>query len=180
MRYTKYLFTPRDLAIFFLFADTALSREREVLIDLFHKHNSSIVYPFRKDFVRLHKAVSDLIIKFETDCNELEEAQAIMQEVNGVSTEQTTEPDYCCGYFKLVKLRLLYTNEYIKIKMSTLLSDFGYKRRSKVLVSTIKTVLKKLNIIPYTRGYEVCDIGEADIHTMIIFRLGETADEVKS
>jgi len=180
MRYTKYLFTPHDLAIFIRFANFTVSRENEVLKDLFNNHNADILFPYREDFLLFRKSVSNLLIKYEMDFDDLDEAQMIMRDVNGASTEQTSEPDYYCWYFKLIKLRLLYTQDSIKMKMSTLLSDFGYKRRSKDLVATIKTAIKKLNLVPYTRGYELCDIGDVDIHTMIIFRLGEEINEDES
>lgn len=180
MRYTKYLFTPQDLALFICFEDLTLSRENEVLKDLFDNHNAEILFPFREDFVLFRKAINDFMIKYEMDFDERNEAEMIMREVNGVSTEQTSEPDYYCGYFKMIKLRLLYKQDSIKMKMSTLLSDFGYKRRTKELADTIKTAINKLNLAAYTRGYEPCDIGDVDIHTMIIFRLGEEINEDES
>lgn len=177
MRYTKYLFTPYDLARFIYFGDLSVKRSNEILKKLFDGHNAEILSPYRDDFLLFHKRVTDLVNEFSVEYDELNEAQSIMREINGASTEQTSEPDVYCAYFKLVKLRLLYTNEYIKLKMSTLLSDFGYKRRSQQLINTIKAAIKKLHLVPYTRGYELCDIGDIDIHTMIIFRLAITNAE---
>ncbi|MDE7360914.1 MAG: hypothetical protein K2N38_03160 [Oscillospiraceae bacterium] len=176
MRYTKYLFTPRDLAIFFIFADFTISRKSEVLKDLFENHNAEIVSTYRDDLLQLRKETDTWLIKYETDYAELIEAQMIMDEVNGSSTGQTSEPDYYGAYFKLIKLRLLYTDDYCKIKMSTLLSKFRYQRRSAQLVTRIKRAMNRLGIVPQVRGYEICDIGEVDIHTMIMFRLA-TPDE---
>lgn len=177
MRYTKYLFTPYDLARFIYFGDLSVKRSNEILKNLFDGHNAEILSPYRDDFLLFHKRVTDLVNEFSVEYDELDEAQSIMREINGASTEQTSEPDVYCAYFKLVKLRLMYTNEYIRLKMSTLLSVFGYKRRSQQLMSTIKAAIKKLNLVPYTRGYELCDIGNVDIHTMIMFRLA-ASDEV--
>lgn len=171
MRYTKYLFTPYDLARFIYFGDLSVKRSNEILKNLFDGHNAEILSPYRDDFLLFHKRVTDLVNEFSVEYDELDEAQSIMREVNGASTEQTSEPDVYCVYFKLVKLRLLYTADYCKIKMSTLLSNFNYQRRSAQLVTRIKRAMSKLGIVPQIRGYEVWDIDDVDIHTMIMFRL---------
>lgn len=171
MTYTKYLFTPHDLAIFIKADDLSHDRKAEVISDLFDKHNAEIVHPFREDFTLFRRAVNDFLIRYDTAYEDLDEAQMIMDEVNGSSTEVISDPDFYGAYFKLIKLRLLYTADYCKIKMSTLLSKFGYQRRSAQLVTRIKRAMNKLGIVPQIRGYEVCDIGDADIHAMIMFRL---------
>lgn len=173
MTYTKYLFTPHDLAIFIRIEDLTRSRQAEILTNLFDEHNAEIVYPFREDFTLFRKAVNDLLIRYGTNYNDLDEAQMIMDEVNGSSTEITSDPDYYGAYFKLIKLRLLYKVDYCKIKMSTLLSNFGYQRRSAQLVTRIKRAINKLGIVPQIRGYETCDLSKVKIDTMIIFRLTE-------
>ena len=178
MRYTKYLFTPHDLARFIYFADFTVKRENEVLRDLFDNHNASILSPFRDDFLLFHKAVTCLVNEYSLEYDELDEAQSIMREINGTSTEQTSDHDYYGAYFKLIKLRLLYTVDYCKIKLSTLLSNFGYQRRSAQLVTRIKRAMNKLGIVSQIRGYELCNIGDVDIHTMIMFRLAAPGEQV--
>ncbi len=177
MIYTKYLFTPHDLAIFIRIEDLAHSKQAEILTDLFDDHNAEIVYPYREDFALFRRSVNDFLIRYDTAYEDLEEAQMIMDEVNGSSTEVISDPDYFGAYFKLIKLRLLYTKDYCKIKMSTLLSNFGYQRRSAQLVARIKRAMRKLGIIPQTHGYELCDIGNVDVHTMIMFRLAASDEE---
>lgn len=176
MRYTKYLFTPHDLARFIQLEDFSVKRENEVLKDLFNNHNPSILFPFREDFLMFHKSITNLVNEYSLEYDELDEAQMIMDEVNGCSTEVVSAPDYYGAYFKLIKLRLLYKADYCKIKMSTLLSNFRYQRRSAQLVTRIKRAMNKLGIIPQTRGYEVCDIADVTLDTMIMFRLA-TSDE---
>lgn len=177
MTYIKYLFTPHDLAMFIRIEDLTHSRQAEILTDIFNGHNAEIVYPFRENYTLFRRTVNDFLIKYDTDYDDLDEAQMIMDEVNGSSTEITSAPDYFGAYFKLIKLRLMYTADYCKIKMSTLLSNFGYQRRSAQLVTRIKRAMSKLEIIPQTRGYEECDIGNVDIHAMIMFRLAAPDEE---
>ncbi|MCM1524843.1 MAG: hypothetical protein NC120_10345 [Ruminococcus sp.] len=180
MRYTKYLFTPIDVAMFIRIADLTVSRRSEVMTDLFGEYNASLVYPFRNDFVLFNKTVNSLLEKYEMDSSELTEIEMIMREVNGISTEQTFEPDYFCAYFKQIKLRLLFTQNYVRMKLTTLLSDFGYKRRTQGLLETLRTTIKKLGLVTYIGGYELCDIGEENIHTMIIFRLERLQRQVQT
>ena len=181
MTYTKYLFTPHDLAVFIIVDDLSHTEKAEVITDLFENHNAEIVHPFREDFALFRRAVNDLLIRYEITFEDLDEAQMIMNEVNGSSAEAISEPDYFGAYFKLIKLRLLYTTDYCKIKMSTLLSNFGYQRRSTQLVTRINRAMDKLGIIPQTRGYETCNIAEVKLDTMIMFRLAaldkERADD---
>lgn len=180
MIYTKYLFTPYDFAIFILFADLTNSRKNKVLKDFFDNHNADIVYPFREDFMRFQRSVGDLLIKFELNYNDFDEAEMIIHEVNGFSTEQTSDPDYYGAYFKQIKLRLLYSVDFCKIKMSTLLSDFGYKRRSPQLVTRMKRAVKRLDLLPQTRGYEICDLGTVNLNTMIMFRLSNNTNNLET
>ena len=171
MIYTKYLFTPLDLSNFIFYNDLTYSRQKEVLKDLFDNHNEEIVSPFRDDFIRFQRAVNDILIKDELTYEQREEAEMIMHEVNGFSTETTSEPDYYGAYFKLIKLRLLYAQDYCKIKMKNLLSDFGYQRRSEQLLTRMNRAINRLGIVPYKRGYESCNLATTGLDDTIIFRI---------
>ena len=173
MTYTKYLFTPHDLAIYIRLEDLSHNRKNEILTDLFNSHNAEIVYPFRNSFNIFRKSVNDLLIRYNTCHDDLDEAQMIMNEINGSSSEVKSDPDYYGAYFKFTKLRLLYSKECCKIKLSTLLLNFGYKRRSAKMVKRIKRAMNRLGIISQTRGHEICDISEVRLDTMIMFRLEE-------
>ncbi|WP_235829605.1 hypothetical protein [Clostridium nigeriense] len=85
------------------------------------------------------------------------------------------EEYYVEAFFRFIKLRLIYIENYnfIKIKLRTLLRNFGYKRRSENIVNNVKRTIKALRLESYLRDYQVCDINEIDIDDTIIIRLKE-------
>lgn len=76
-------------------------------------------------------------------------------------------------FFMFMRLRIKYTNsqDYIRMKLRTLLSRYGYKRRSKALVEHIRDCMMFYHIQSYLRGDVLCDIRDIDIDDMITFRI---------
>ncbi len=76
-------------------------------------------------------------------------------------------------FFKSMRLRILYCGGqgYERMKLRTLLSAYGYKRRSPYIVRYIKDCLLFYHIQTYLRGNIVCDIEEISLDDMIIFRV---------
>ena len=60
--------------------------------------------------------------------------------------------------------------------MKNLLSDFGYQRRSEQLLTRMNRAINRLGIVPYTRGYEPCNLAAVNLDDVIIFRLSEIDD----
>lgn len=77
------------------------------------------------------------------------------------------------AFFRFIKLRLTYTENclFIRLKLRTLLRNFGYKRRSVSLVNDIKRSMKELKLEAYLRDYQPCDIADIDLDDVIIIRL---------
>lgn len=76
-------------------------------------------------------------------------------------------------FFMFLRLRIKYTNsqDYIRMKLRTLLSNYGYKRRSPVLVEKIRDCMMFYHIESYLRGDVLCDVRKIDIDDMITFRV---------
>lgn len=72
-------------------------------------------------------------------------------------------------FFMTLRLRIRYTGgqEYVRMKLRTLLRNYGYKRRSNLLMDHIRDCMMFYHIQPYLRNGEECD----DIDDMIIFRV---------
>ncbi len=173
MIYTKYKFTPRDIAGYFISADLPHKRQNEALKDLFENYNSSIVYPYRNDFFLLKKTVDDLMIKYESDNETLDEVQVIMWEM-GERFLMLDEGNYdrLVAYFKLIKLQLVYSGIGCRrMKLRTLLKDLGYRRRTSDLVNKISRTLAALGLTPYLKNRKQCIIGQVKLDDMIIIRL---------
>ena len=77
-------------------------------------------------------------------------------------------------FFKKLRLQLLYLGEkgYVRMKLRTLMAEYGYKRRSKEFVKFLKYRLVFYHIQTSLRGREICDIETmSNIDDMIIFRI---------
>lgn len=74
------------------------------------------------------------------------------------------------SFLKIIKLNLMYTPriDHKKIKLRTLLKEFGYERRSAKFVDSVNRTLKNLGLETYLKKYKKCDI---KINDVIIIRL---------
>lgn len=170
MVHTKYKFTPKDIAGYLLVANLPRFREDEIITDLFQEHNDDIVYDYRNDFIKLRRHIHDKMILLEMNDEEYEEAQLIIREFQIEKSEAI--PDYFGAYFKYIKLKLLYSgNGYQRIKLRTLLKEFGYKRRSAALMESINRTMQALHLQAYLKQHEPCDLEEISIDQMVIIRL---------
>lgn len=75
--------------------------------------------------------------------------------------------------FKELRLRILYINKngYARMKLRTLLSSLGYKRRSKAVISYINSCLSFYHISTFLKDNVPCDITEIGLDEMIVFRV---------
>ncbi len=75
-------------------------------------------------------------------------------------------------FFKSLRIKILFLGEqnYSRIKLRTLLKQYGYKRRSAKLMQYIRECLFFYHMQPYTSGNE-CNIDDISIDEMITFRV---------
>ena len=76
-------------------------------------------------------------------------------------------------FFKNIRIRILYSggNDYVRIKLRSLLKHYGYKRRSKAVMRHIKTCMRVYKLIVTQRGKAHCVLEEIDLDTMLSFRV---------
>lgn len=76
-------------------------------------------------------------------------------------------------FFKSLRLRILYVGnqDYVRMKLRTLLTEYGYKRRSQGLMDYLSDCMFFFHIQPYIRGGIECDIREVALDDMITFRI---------
>jgi hypothetical protein len=76
-------------------------------------------------------------------------------------------------FFMFLRLRIKYSNsqDYIRMKLRTLLGHYGYKRRSQALVEHIRDCMMFYHVQSYLRGDVLCDIRKIDFDDMITFRV---------
>ena len=76
-------------------------------------------------------------------------------------------------FFKSIRIRILYGdgNDYVRIKLRTLLKQYGYKRRSPLLLQHINRCMQFYNLEVTLRGGVPCSIEDADLDQMLTFRV---------
>lgn len=76
-------------------------------------------------------------------------------------------------FFKNLRYRILFLESrgYVSMKIRTLMSHYGYKRRSPQFVEYLKKCLYFYHIDVNSKGYTLCDIGTESVDTMVTFRV---------
>ena len=76
-------------------------------------------------------------------------------------------------FFKNIRIRILYSsgNDYVRLKLRTLLKEYGYQRRSKLLVEHINRCMLFYHLEATLRGGVSCCIEEAGLDDMLTFRV---------
>lgn len=78
-------------------------------------------------------------------------------------------------FFKNLRLRIIYLEHknYVTIKLRTLLSKYGYIRRSEKINYFLKQCLYFYHITATLRGNTACDIEKVNLDNFVTFRLAE-------
>lgn len=76
-------------------------------------------------------------------------------------------------FFKSIRIRTLYGggNDYVRIKLRTLLKQYGYKRRSQRLLQHINRCMLFYHLEVTLRGGIPCAIEDATLDQMLTFRV---------
>lgn len=167
----KYKFTPKDVASFLCMSNFTHSREKEVIENIFYNYNNDIISNYRKDFKKFRSVVREHIIILESDNHTFSETDIILREF-GLTIYDDNIDDVFGQYFRLVKLQIMYSQSgYKRLKLRSLLKDFGYKRRTDKLNYSIQNALKALGLVTYLRGMESCNISEIKLDQILIIRV---------
>lgn len=76
-------------------------------------------------------------------------------------------------FFKSVRIRILYGkgNDYVRIKLRSLLTQYGYQRRSPLLLRHINRCMLFYHLEATLRGGVACDIETCGLDKMLTFRV---------
>lgn len=77
-------------------------------------------------------------------------------------------------FFKKLRVQILYLGkkDYARMKLRTLMAEYGYQRRPKEFVRFLKIRLVFYHIQTALRGNEICDVETMDcLDDMITFRV---------
>lgn len=76
-------------------------------------------------------------------------------------------------FFKNIRIKILYGigHDYVRIKLRTLLKQYGYKRRSQFLVEHLNRCIEFYHLETFLRGGVPCAIEDVKLDDMITFRV---------
>ena len=76
-------------------------------------------------------------------------------------------------FFKMKRLQIIYLNkqDYVRMKLRTLLKTYGYKRRTQEFLKYFRECMMFYHMQIYLCGNEKCDIGEIGLDDMITIRV---------
>lgn len=173
---SKYLYSPLDIALFFNYCDFTLSEEKIIKDELWENRNILLEPIYRKDKYKFINKINLYMEMLDEDySNEFETINRVLREFGSKNElgEIDYDDNYIESYFRFVKLRLTYVYgcDYVRLKFRTLLKEFGYKRRTKEIVNSIKRSMKNLKLECHLKGYEPCDVGDTKLDHMIMIRL---------
>ncbi len=108
--YVRYKFSPCDIAAYFIADDIPRSRRNFVMEDFFENHRNEIMPPYHERFAAFRTAVADDIIAMETDPSVMSDVSKIKQDLGlPVTNDSEALSDRFGAYFRLIKLRILYS-----------------------------------------------------------------------
>ncbi len=171
----KYLCTAFDVAVYIKKANLPIKEEYEILDSLWERREDLLAAKYKiekKQFINLFRHEMN---KMDGNLDCVDEINLILKEMGSkyLLSDQEFEQDVIASYFKVIKLKLSLTpgKKYCRIKLRTIITSFGYKRRTALLVEYINRTINALGLKTYVRGSEHCNIGDISLDKVIIIRL---------
>lgn len=166
---------PFEVAVFLKTENFPIKEEYRIIDIIWESRENFLSDEYCKDKKTFKKCVSHELNKLDGMLKDIAEINMILIEIGSKHRidSSTYELDVVASYFKVIKLRLVFApgREYCRVKLRTIISSFGYKRRSLELVSTMNQVIESLSLKTYLRGREPCEIGGVLLDKVISIRL---------
>ena len=169
-----FLFSALDIACIIDNLDLSERRANELINRIWNEDRSFLLANYRNNYrqwildVRYWSHYLYNKVTFD------EEFPAILSDCNDSLDDRLfIENDFNFDlFFKSIRIRILYIGEknYVRMKLRTLLSNYGYKRRSKEFINYVKNRLMFYHIQTSFHG-EICDVSEISLDDMITFRV---------
>lgn len=178
MDITELYYDPYSLALFMVSREMGGRRTMEFLENVYTEEKA-FLYP---DYARDKKAFfsdtlywMEYLIDKETLDAEFPVVEKDFKAAGKTFVRESMMSDYpdIDLFFMFMRLRILYVDKqnYERMKLRTLLRNYGYKKRSPAIVKHINECLIFYHIQPYLRNYEQCQIEHVDLDDMITFRV---------
>lgn len=183
----ELLYDVTTLARIIIERDMSITKQQNFLNDIW-EYEKEYLFPFHK----FNKKQFLLDVMHEINYwknkdvydNEIEAVNCDLEAI-GSECQYTEENEYddLWSYFMELRLRMIFLDnqDFVRMKLRTLLRNHGYKRRTLKLNAYLKMCMYFYHIETYIRGGEHCDIEEIGLDDMITFRvLGNVRDMISS
>ena len=170
----SYLYSPYELAVIIQFHDMKYAEYIKLLKDLF-SHDNLFLHPeYRSNEKKLILSVMNQLNYLNDHETYLSEQVMIEQDMKALGLPNHSREDelsFSHLIFKELRIRILFINKRscARMKLRTLLSELGYKRRSPNVLNYVFDCLLFYHIIAL-RDNAPCDIRTMGRDEMITFR----------
>ncbi len=174
----SYLYTPFELALIIQHHALDCNKYMDLLHSIYQNDKSFLLPEYRNNQKKLFLDVMDNLNYINNTENYLSEIEAIEKDsealglVNNYSGDNLRD-SFNHLIFKELRIKILYINSrgFACMKLRTLLSAFGYKRRSPQIIKYIVDCMRYYHISASLRGNAPCDIWNISLNETIVFRV---------
>ncbi len=171
-------YTPLDIAAIINSLDLRNSDKENLIIAIHIKEQDRLIQKYRNN-------LRTLFLKVLYWGHYLQNKEALDAEFPAIkkllSTKdiEISDGDFTADYsdldlfFKSIRLRILYIGkqDYVRIKLRTLLKRYGLKRRSQKFIDKFLLCIWFYQLQIYLPGNKECDIRKVNVDDTIIFRI---------
>ena len=170
----ELFYTAIDVACIINNFDFTESFSAELIYKLWNEEKNFLAPEYRNDYRKWFLDIRYWSNYFYDKVTFDKEFPAIQKDCGDLLEEKNfLEDDFNLDlFFKSLRIKILYVGEknYSRLKLRTLLSTYGYKRRSKEFIAYVKKCLAFYHIQTSFHG-EICDVAEIKLDAMITFRV---------
>ncbi|WP_313185080.1 hypothetical protein [Lacrimispora sp.] len=174
----EFLYSSFDLACIINSMNLGAQETGRLLEELFYKDRFFLEGNYRNDKRRLYLDVH-YWLDYLSDKPTIDAEFPSIQKDFDLFGKKIAEDSFITEYFDLdlffkkMRLQLLFlgNQDFIRMKLRTMLRAYGYKRRSEKLLRYLKDSLLFYHIETYVRGGAGCNISEIGLDEMITFRI---------
>ena len=170
----ELFYTALDVACIIDNFELTVKTSAELIRKIFHEENYFLAQDYKNNYrqwiLDIRYCEGYLYDKVTFD----KEFPAIQKDCSGALEDKNfvTDNFNLNLFFKTLRIKILYIDKknYSRMKLRTLLSAYGYKRRSNFFIDYVKKCLAFYQIQTFFHG-KICDVAEINLDAMITFRL---------
>ena len=173
----ELLYDEKTLARIIIERDMSAKQAHQFLREIWEYDKEYLYLDYRFNKKKFMLDVMDEVNYWENKVVWDKEITAVNRDLEAIGSEcrYFSEDDYydIRSYFMEMRLRIIFLDNqnFIRMKLRTLLRDHGYKRRTAGLNEYLKRCVYFYHIEIFVRGGEKCDIGNISLDDMVTFRV---------